>query len=309
MVANGRAKTVMAVGMAAWTAIAIAAGIGWYRLGVIETLLLLAIWVIVPTGMQLIPIVGSRVQTVVRKPSLLFAVAASATISFGLTTGSRAAGFLAVPWLILCLAIAREGALRFFRMRASSFVQFCFAVGEGYLAVGGGWLVFSRLGIHTAGFEEPIVLLTSVHFHFAGFLTALLAGLAFEELSHTSHSTLLRTVALGAIAGPGLLGLAFLAGPKFKLAAVSLIVAGQCAVALSMAKIALSQTLGFRGALLMEAGAAIVVGMLFAGTWAIGEFPLRRLVDLQRMERIHGALNAIGFGLMGLMAFVFRKAH
>ena len=298
----------MVIGLAAWAAIAIASEIGLLRLGVIDIFLLLAIWVIVPTGVQMMPTVSSRLRALTREPWVLFASAASATFSLDLASGNEA-GLLAAPWLVLCLVIAYEGALRFVKSRARNFVQFCFAAGEGYVAVGAAWLVFSRLGIRAAGFEEPIVLLTAVHFHLAGFLTALLSGLAFEELNRTAHSVVLRTMALGAIAGPGLLGVAFLVGPEFKLAAVGFIVAGQCAIALALGKIALSQAPSFRGALLMAAGAAIVIGMLFAGAWAIGEYPLHPFVNLQVMERIHGALNAIGFGLVGLMGFVFRKAR
>ena len=45
--------------------------------------------------------------------------------------------------------------------------------------------------------------------------------------------------------------------------------------------------------------------MTFALTWAIGEYPLHSFVNLAQMEQIHGVLNAIGFGLIGLSAWVF----
>jgi hypothetical protein len=42
--------------------------------------------------------------------------------------------------------------------------------------VGGAWLVASRLGMRPMGIQEPIGLLTAVHFHFAGFATAMIAA-------------------------------------------------------------------------------------------------------------------------------------
>jgi len=52
------------------------------------------------------------------------------------------------------------------------------------LAVGGAWLVASRLGMRPMGIQEPIVLLTAVHFHYAGFATATIAAatLRFADL-------------------------------------------------------------------------------------------------------------------------------
>ncbi len=42
------------------------------------------------------------------------------------------------------------------------------------LVFAAGWLVASRLGVEPLGFDEPIVLLAAVHFHFAGFVTAVM---------------------------------------------------------------------------------------------------------------------------------------
>jgi hypothetical protein len=234
---------------------------------------------------------------------MVFIAAASATAGFSAEPG-RLASALAIPWMVVCTCIAWDAARRIVRYRFESFCQFCFAAGEGYLLVGGAWLLMSRLAMHPAGFQEPIVLLTAVHFHFAGFLTALLAGLAWSEIFPRGR-VVLRTLITGAILGPGLLGLAFLAGPKFKLGAVVLIVVGQCAIAVTMARIGVARLAEAQGWLLLASSVALIAGMMFALTWAIGEYPLHAFVNLAQMEEIHGALNAIGFGLIGLSAWVF----
>src|SRR5260370_31258131 len=148
-----------------------------------------------------------------------------ATISFFLPTGILAASF-AGAWLVVCALFALRGLRRLWRHRTHSFSQFCFAVGDGYLIVGGTWVVASRLGLQPVGFQEPIVLLTAVHFHFAGFLSAVLAGLTFERLRETRWSKPLGAALAGVVVGPGLLGLAFLVRAKRKVAGVRLVVVG-----------------------------------------------------------------------------------
>jgi len=106
------------------------------------------------------------------------------------------------------------------------------------------------------------------------------------------------------VVGPALLGLAFLVGPKLKLAAVVLIVVGQFGLATGMVRVALGTANPVGRALLILSSGSIVAGMVLAATWALGEYPLQPFVDLGRMERYHGALNAVGFGICGLIGWL-----
>jgi hypothetical protein len=54
--------------------------------------------------------------------------------------------------------------------------------------------------------------------------------------------------------------------------------------------------------LLLSSG-CVVAGMALAATWALGEYPLEPFVELGRMERFHGTLNAVGFGICGLIGW------
>src|SRR5882762_7600309 len=271
------------LGAVVWLGLVAGTWSGWPQLGVIELLFLLAPWIVIPLATALIPSLDESDPPTVLRPAarwIIFSAAALATISFFLPSGIIAAS-AASAWLLVCALFALRGARRLLQYRAHSFSQFCFAAGEAYLIVGGTWLVASRLGLQPVGFQEPIVLLTAVHFHFPGFLSAVLAGLTYERLCATRWSKPLSMALTGVVVGPGLLGLAFLVGPKVKLAAVILIVLGQ--VGLS--------------------SGCIVVGMALAASWALGEYPLQSFVELGRMERIHGSLNAIGFGICGLIGW------
>ena len=182
-----RESWTISIGFAIWLVLAILSGINWIRLDLIEVLFLMAPWIIVPAGSVLItPVDRSPLSKFVLRPTLKTPVAAAlATSSFFVPAG-KLAGALASLWFLLCLVFACDGLLRFWSCRFGSFPQFCFAAGEGYVAVGGAWLVMSRLGLQPTGFVEPIVLLTAVHFHFAGFLSCIFAGLTYDRLRETA---------------------------------------------------------------------------------------------------------------------------
>lgn len=291
-------------GISIWLILIVAASFNLIRLNLIELLFLLAPWVIAPTASLLLPPVnGSPLQRLlVRTQWPIFVAAALATSSFLLPAGP-VAGALASCWLLVCLAFALDCMIRIWKWRLESFSQVCFAAGEAYIAVGGVWLVMSRLGMQPVGFVEPIVLLTAVHFHFAGFLSCIFAGLTFERLRTTGWVNSLRIVLLAVICGPGLLGLAFLVGPKPKLIAAMLVAIGQIGLAVAMVKIALVSAHGLPKFLLIGSALSVAVGMAFAAMWALGEYPLQPMTDLSQMAHVHGVLNAAGFGFLGLLGW------
>jgi len=294
------------LGAAVWLGLVGGTWSGWPQLSVIELLFLLAPWIVVPLANSLMPSLDESGPPAAQRKTLkwiIFAAATLATVSFFLPTCIFAAS-LASTWLLVCAFFALRGLRRLWRYRARSFSQFCFAAGEGYLIVAGTWLVASRLGLQPVGFQEPIVLLTAVHFHFAGFLSAVFAGLTYERLRETRWSKPLGVLLIGVVIGPGLLGLAFLVGPKVKLAAVILIVVGQVGLASGMIRVALGNVNPVGRGLLLFSGGCVVAGMALAASWALGEYPLQSFVELGRLERIHGTLNAIGFGICGLLGWM-----
>lgn len=281
------------------------------RFNIFELLFLLAPLVIVPLTSTLIPtaedglvtrLVG-KVVLYCQFPAALFVV-----VSFRFAPGEPLAGVTALPWLFVASALALDGLDRLIRTRFSSLPDFCFAFGEGYALVGALWLLASRMGLQPVGFSEPIVLLTAVHFHYAGLMAAILAGLVASSIP----TPLLLRIALScAVVGPGLLGLAFLAGPKLKLAAVGLMVIGECAIAFATLRVGLAEAGKFGGRLLLVGCVCVILGMTLAGVWAVGEYALHSFVNLEQMARYHGVLNSVGFGLCSLVGWTLlhRKAE
>lgn len=295
------------VGGVLWLILLVGACLNFFPLSIFDLLFLLAPWVVVPLGLNLVPAQVSRLSQVNKLVAryLLLPAAALTTASFFLKDGRRA-GALVSLWLIVAVALALDGLERLIRTRLESLAEFCFAFGEGYALVGALWLAASRLGIHPFGFREPIVLLTAIHFHYAGLMAAILAGLAATSM-RTPLS--IRTALSCAVVGPGLLGLAFLAGPKLKLAAVGLMVIGECGIAFATFRVGLAEASGIGGRMLLVGSVCVIFGMTLAGIWAVGEYPLHAFVNLEQMARYHGVLNSVGFGLCSLVGWTFLPCH
>lgn len=85
-------------------------------------------------------------------------------------------GAMAVPWLLVTLGIATAGLLRLRRGEWRMIPELTLSAGLLFLPIGAVWLCLWRLGVRPLGFEDVIVLLTAIHFHFAGFILPLLAG-------------------------------------------------------------------------------------------------------------------------------------
>jgi len=163
-------------------------GFFWHSSPLIETelinkILLLAVLVIVPLGLS----AAAADQN--ERNSLSYRLAAFAqpfgavavVASFFLKQGTGAA-LLASAWLVVAGLISIHGLSRLLSHRARTLAEISVSAGLVYLAVGSGWLIMSRLGLQPLGFGDTIVLLTAVHFHYAGFAAPILSGLAGRVL-------------------------------------------------------------------------------------------------------------------------------
>ena len=215
-----------AVGGLVWLALLVCVLLNNLPLSTFDLLFLLAPLVVVPLTLRLVPTVQDGPLFGISGRVIRYALlpgAMATTASFLLPVG-RVAGPLNCLWLIGGASLALDGLIRLIRTRVQSLQEFCFAVGEGYSLIGALWLLATRLGLKPLSFHEPIVLLTAIHFHYAGLMAAVLAGLA---VSYMPTPLVLRIALSCGVLGPGLLGLAFLAGPKLKLAAVTVMVIGE----------------------------------------------------------------------------------
>jgi YndJ-like protein len=296
------------IGTAIWIALFVAARLHRLELEWIDLLFLFAPLVIVPLGLELTsriesgttPPVAERIARIIQLPCALAVV-----VSFVFDRGTLAAAF-AAAWLAFSGLLALGGLSRIhsgaFRSLDSALPVFAFL----YLPIGAAWLVASRFGLTPLGFEEPIVLLTAVHFHYAGFAAPLLARSSRRVLARnasTLRAIALNVVVAGVIAGPGLLASGFVIGPRLKLAAAVLLAASEIGLALSFL-FALGRVESVAAKILIAlASFCVAIAMILAGLWAIGEYPLQPFLHLAEMARFHGTANAFGFTLCGLIGW------
>src|SRR5581483_1076477 len=165
-------------------------------------LVLLSMLVLTPLALSLVPVVMDDNK----EPFAYFAArllqpfaAAAATISFLLNEGKIAAE-LASLWLVFTILVALFGLGRLIQ-RPTGFEQFCVVAAALYLPVGGTWLVASRLGYRPLGFSTAIVLLTAMHFHYAGFAAPVITAMVGHRIRQLRPSSMkiFNSISIGVI--------------------------------------------------------------------------------------------------------------
>jgi hypothetical protein len=261
-------------------------------IGIVEFLLLVAVWGIVPLGFRFLPdSVPLRIARKLQPPAALLA-----TISFFVPKGT-AAGALAAPWLAVN-GLAALGGLFVLRKSLREGVPSLLLLAAMFFPpVGGVHLVASRLGHPLAGFPEPIVLLTAVHFHYTAFAAPILASLACRT------SVLAKVGGAGLVGGTPLLAAGFLFSPQLKIAAVGLLALS--AILLAIGQMAASRSIPSTKAriLLSLSSLSVIAGMILAAVYEHGFFTGRTWISIPRMAWSHGILNGIGFSLCGLLGW------
>jgi hypothetical protein len=225
--------------------------------------------------------------------------------SYILPTGLPAA-VLAAPWLAFTGLVALFGLGRLLERGVESVEAACIDAGLLYLPVGGGWLVLSRLGTNPLDFGDTIALLTAIHFHYAGLIAPILAGLVGRALSPAQRAArpAFRLVAGGVIAGPPLLAAGIMFAPALETVAAVLL-AGSLVGLAAITALAVVPRVRPRLAqgLLLLSAAASAGAMLLAMLYGLGALSGVRLLSIPQMVQVHGWTNALGFALCGLLAW------
>jgi hypothetical protein len=313
---EGWARGWATLGVGVWAGIAVLARVGVARIGAIELMFLFAPLVIVPLGMELgrriggvgwLDEMGRRLQPV----GTVLAVWAM------MLPPGRRAGLVAAGWLVVCLLMAGSGlrdlvlvwtdaggspfGFRSGQVRATRAVL---SVARIDLAVGGGWLVASRLGMRPMGIQEPIGLLTAVHFHFAGFATAMIAAATLRFAERLGEQRWLRRVAGMVVGMPFVVAAGFVISPGLKMVAALLFSASVAGLAIYVRGYGRKMEDGTARVLLQVASGAVFAGMVLAGVYVVADFAGSEVLTIPQMARTHGVLNAVGFCLPGLLGWL-----
>jgi hypothetical protein len=281
--------------------------------GAIELLFLFAPLVIVPLGMELGRVLGgSKLQGFARW--LQPAGAATAIVAMWLPPGRRA-GIVALGWLAVCLLIAAGGFVDLISSlgpsadQSARVTRIVLGIARVDLAVGGAWLVASRWGMRPMEIQEPIGLLTAVHFHFAGFAIATIAAatLHFAE-THWRHPWL-KPLLLFVAGLPFVVAAGFVISPIMKMMAAILFSASVAGLAIFLRACAKKLETATARVFLQIAAAAVFAGMVLSGAYAVGDFLGNDALTIPQMARTHGILNAVGFCLPGLLGWLVEHSR
>jgi hypothetical protein len=214
----------------------------------------------------------------------------------------------ALPWALLLATFGAHAALGLLHLRRLLRSPATFCVGAAPLLglVGAAWSIFDRLGVRPLDLHSEIVLLTAIHFHFAGIVLPLV----------TSH--LLRGAR-----GPLAWWTAWLVvgGVPFVAVGITVVqwggplliesVAAWCMAAggvLVSARLlgAARRVHGIDRVLAASAGSALFAGMTLACLYAARHQLTLAWFDIPWMRGVHGSLNALGFGVLAAL-FVARS--
>ncbi len=305
------------LGSIAWMLIVLVRLLGWIVLNDLELFLLLAFCVLTPLAIPLVSGPGEY-HLLCDLARLVILLQPFATLiggaSFLVSTGALAAAASTV-WLLFTALLALMGLVRLLQKSGRSLADACLAMALVYVPIGGAWLVLARLGLQPLGFSPIIVLLTAVHFHFITLVALIITGLTGQAIRATQREVsrnVYRVAAIGMLVNPLLVaagialtqvtGVRFLESGAAVLLALSLLLIAL----LSYRFIVPGTTPRLAKGLLIFSNAAVLITMLFASAYALGAATGGWTITISQMLTVHGWLNALAFGLCGLLGWRLR---
>lgn len=258
-------------------------------------ILLLAPLAVVPLLVEALPLVQRPLRVDGR---VVLAAAVPLSVAMGVPTGAVAAA-LALPWLALAGGFGFACAWRGARhlpgiLRPDRASELGRLAAFGFLAVAALFLFFDRLGVQPGGFSADIILLTAVHFHFAGF------GLLLVASALAARHPFVRGSVIGLLAGIPITAAGFVTGAT-ALNAFGALITGLSGVGVALALLVDRSSVPTPKRVAMRlAGLALLIGMPMGIVWSVALALGTTFLDLDRMVRTHGELNALSVLLVTL---------
>lgn len=291
------------MGMIAWLLLLPASTSDSRETELIHKVVFFAILVVVPLGLSLIPGDGSSLfyrAAVIAQP---FAVI-PAIVSFFFEKGLLSAA-LSSAWFFITILIALLGLTRLLSRGLHPLYETSFDAGMLYVPVAGAWLMVYRFGVQPFGYGETIILLTVVHFHFAGFAAPIIAGLNGRVLAGRSHPRSLFTGSVIAlVASMPIVAAGITFSPWLGLIGTLVLAVGLVLLAVLTVGWVIPSLDGFgKRVLLLIAAASSCAAMVLACLYAYSLATHTLIIDIPTMAMTHGLLNAFGFVTCSLCAW------
>jgi hypothetical protein len=272
-----------------------------------KALLLLAVLLLVPLGLRLV-----AHSAVTDEPNWLWRTAHFLQLPVALFLGwafllpqGLLATILALPWFGLTCLLALLGAKRLFLHRRGPVSEVCLAVGLVYVVVGSVWAILDRAAIQPLDFDPVIVLLTAIHFHYAGFALPVLTGLVLRHVDSKAS----RLAAVGVIMAPPLVAIG-ITMRQLNFGHLVETIAAWAMAGSGLLTAWLYLCLAWQGqrprlirAVWFLVAASLATGMVLAAMYGSRFYLPLAWLDIPWMRAVHGTINALGFGLAGLASW------
>lgn len=262
----------------------------------VQGILMLAPLLLVPLA------VGDETSPEIKPSRPWILISALALLSAHVFTPGMLTGLLALPWLIACLLLLRSFHARR-QLKGKHKRQLFQLVALAYLCIGAMWAVADRFGWRPLGFDPLIVLLTAVHFHYAGFGLIWTAGNIRRSLAPHRYSSLLYLALFGVPAVAIGITASQLGYPPFvEMASVVIMVTGGLVVGIACVQKALLKTHGVTVRICWGlAGISLCLGMGLALLYGLRYVWPIPWLSIPWMYAVHGTLNSLGFALPALL--------
>lgn len=262
------------------------------NLTLVGVMLAVASTVVVPLALPLLP---GRTGV----PGRWAVVAGAPVVPAVLVDQGLVAAVLAAPWLVLGLAVAASTLTTWWH-GPRDVRGLVWPVAGAYLVVGAAWLVADRAGMHPVGVAPPLVALTGVHFHYAGFASAVLVGCAVRALPGNRAAPVAAVATVGA---PPLVAIGFTWYGALQVLGAVVLSVGLWTLAWLTLRHVVPTVRGAPRWLLGASAISVVVPMLLAVQWAVGVNVGTPALSIPDMARTHGVVNGLGFALLGILGW------
>ena len=254
----------------------------------------------------IIPLIIKRLSKVEINLIPIVSAAILLAISFLFPSGTIA-GALTVPWMFAVVYLAYKHAMYFLIEEERNLGNILGLSSYLFMPVAAVWAFMHRAGIPFLGFDETIILLTVVHFHYAGFVLTTMASQILDQCD----KAIAKLFGFGVLLGIPLLAVGITA-THFELPiwieSIAAVVMSTSAFGFGVMHLmmGLRRSEGFRRGLFVFAGCALMVGMGLAFCYGMRPFFNISFLSIPFMYAVHGTCNAIGFAIPGTLAWVLK---
>lgn len=221
--------------------------------------------------------------------------------SLALPVAGPTAAALSVPWLVVSALLVGTALVRTRQRGGLALPATAVDAGLAYLPVAAVALVAFHADV-TLWFSAVLIRLTAVHFHYAGFVLAVVAGLTARAVGSRPRG--FEGTLWVVVVGPALVGLGIAFSPLVEVVAVTTFTVAVALFGGFVLRHAVPGRPRTQRVLLTAAALALPVSMALALGYGVATYTGTAIgPDIATMVALHGRLNAFGFGLCAVVGW------